>query len=104
MGQGSIFLTISPFLVIDDNTTKASKYFFLKFENYLLAGMQCKGQDYMMLKDTTCKTKGYHIKTYLALANVPMWHYGFKSLPNSIINNPPLLGPLPLINYYHYYL
>ena len=32
----------------------------------------------MMLKDTTCKTKGYHIKTYLALANVPMWHYGFK--------------------------
>ena len=28
-------------------------------------------------KNTTCKTKGYHIKTYLALANVPMWHYGF---------------------------
>ena len=25
-GPGSIFLTISPFLVIDDNTTKASKY------------------------------------------------------------------------------
>jgi hypothetical protein len=24
-GPGSIFLTISPFLVIDDNTTKASK-------------------------------------------------------------------------------
>ena len=28
----------------------------LKIENYLLARMQCKGQDYMMLKDTTCKT------------------------------------------------
>ena len=50
----------------------------LNFENYLLARMQYKGQGYMMLKDTTCKTKGYHIKTYLALANVPMWHYGFK--------------------------
>jgi hypothetical protein len=24
--SGSIFLTIAPFLVIDDNTTKASKY------------------------------------------------------------------------------
>jgi hypothetical protein len=29
-GPGSIFLTIYPFLVIDDNTTKASKY-----NNYL---------------------------------------------------------------------
>jgi len=49
----------------------------LEFKNYLLARMQCKGQGYMMLKDTTCKTKGYNIKTYLALANVLMWHYGF---------------------------
>ena len=29
-------------------------------------------------KDTTCKTKRYYIKTYLALVNVPMWYYGFK--------------------------
>ena len=66
--------------------------------------MQCKGQGYMMLKDTTCKTKGYHIKTYLALANVPMWHYGFKPPPNSIIHYPPFLGPLPLVNYHlNYY-
>ena len=28
--------------------------------------MQCKGQDYVMLKDTTRKTKRYYIKTYLA--------------------------------------
>ena len=62
--------------------------------------MQCKGQGYMMLKDTSCKTKRYHIKTYLALANVPMWHYGFKPPPNSIIHYPPFLGPLPLVNYY----
>ena len=62
--------------------------------------MQCKGQGYMMLKDTTCKTKEYHIKTYLALANVPMWHYGFKLPPNSIIHYPPFLGPLPHVNYY----
>ena len=27
----------------------------LEFKNYLLARMQCKGQGYMMLKDTTCK-------------------------------------------------
>ena len=40
--------------------------------------MQCKGQDYVMLQDTTCKPKSYYLKTYLALANVPMWHYGFK--------------------------
>ena len=50
----------------------------LKFKNYLLARMQCKGQGYMMLKDTTCKTKRYYIKTYIALANVPMWHCGYK--------------------------
>ena len=72
----------------------------LKFENYLLARMQCKGQGYMMLKDTTCKTKRYYIKTYLALANVPMWHYGFKPSPNSTIHYPPFLEPLPLVNYY----
>ena len=66
--------------------------------------MQCYGQGYMMLKDTTCKAKGYHIKTYLTLANVPMWHYGFKPcflqiLPlhrQSIIHYPPFLGPLML--------
>ena len=40
------------------------------------------------------------LKTYLALANIPMWHYGFKPHPNSIIHYPPFLGPLPLINYY----
>ena len=62
--------------------------------------MQCKGQGYMMLKDTTCKTKGYYIKTYLALTNDPMWHYGFKPPPNSIIYYSPYLGPLPLVNYY----
>ena len=50
---------------------------FLKFKSYLLARMQCKGQGYMMLKDTACKTKRYHIETYLALTNVPMWHYGY---------------------------
>ena len=55
--------------------------------------MQCKGQDYMMLKDTTCK---HLLETYLALANVPMWHYGFKLSPNSIIHYPTFLGPLPL--------
>ena len=27
------------------------------------------------LKGTTCKTS---LETYLVLANVPMWHYGFK--------------------------
>ena len=56
--------------------------------------MQCKEQGYMMLKDTTSKTKRYQLKipivklngttckhffeTYLALTNVPMWYYGFK--------------------------
>ena len=30
---GSIFLTISPFLVIDDNTTKSSKYYKYLNEN-----------------------------------------------------------------------
>ena len=43
----------------------------LEFKNYLLARMQCKGQGYMMLKDTTCKTKRYYIKTYHALAKCP---------------------------------
>ena len=33
--------------------------------------MQCKGQGCMMLKDTTCKTKRYYIKSYLALAKCP---------------------------------
>ena len=32
-----------------------NKNFELK-KNYLLARMQCKGQGYMMLKDTTCKS------------------------------------------------
>ena len=46
-----------PLLVIEDNTTKASKIIKnLEFKNYLLARIQCKGQGYMMLKDTTCKT------------------------------------------------
>ena len=40
------------------------------------------------------------LETYLALANVLMWHYGFKPPPNSIIHYPPFLGPLPLVNYY----
>ena len=31
-----------------------------------------------MLKDTTYKTKRYYMKAYLALANAPMWHYGYK--------------------------
>ena len=48
--------------------------------------------------------KRYHmqtsLKTYLALANVPMWHYGFKPPPNSIIHYPPFLRPLALVNYY----
>ena len=47
--------------------------------------------------------KRYHmqtsLKTYLALANVPMWHYGFNPSPNSIIHYPLFLGPLPLVNY-----
>ena len=40
------------------------------------------------------------LEIYLALANVPMWHYGFNPLPNSIIHYPPFLEPLPLVNYY----
>ena len=44
----------------------------LEFKNYHLARMQCKGQGYKMLKDTTCKTRRYHLKTYLALAKSPM--------------------------------
>ena len=40
------------------------------------------------------------LKTYLALANIHMWHCGFKPPPNSIINYPPFLGALPLVNYY----
>ena len=40
------------------------------------------------------------MQTYLALANVPMWHYGFKPPPNSIIHYSPFLGPLPLVHYY----
>ena len=50
----------------------------LEFKNDVFARMQRKGQSYMMIKDTTCKTKRYHIKINLALANVPLWHYGFK--------------------------
>ena len=52
--------------------------------------------------------KRYHmqtsLETYLTLANVPMCHYGFKSPPNSIIHYNPFLGPLLLVNYYHYHL
>ena len=67
--------------------------------------MQYKGQGYMMLKETICKTKRYHIKTYLALANVPMWHYGFKPCflqifplhRQSIIHYPPFFRPLHLV-------
>ena len=57
MGQGSIFVTISPSLVIDNNTTKVKKIIIkiLEFKKYLLARMQCKGQGYMMLKDAICK-------------------------------------------------
>ena len=33
-----------------------------------------------------------------------MWHYGFKSPPNSIIHYPLFLGPLPIENYYYYNL
>ena len=76
--------------------------------------MQCKGQGYMMLKDTTYKTKRYYIKTYLTLATVPMWHYGFKPcfvqiFPlHRLIHNPlsslswtiTTCRPLPLVNYY----
>ena len=59
-----------------------------------------------MLKVTTCKTKRYYIKTYLALTNVPMWHYGFSPyilrilhyLDYSIMHFPPFLGPLPLLD------
>ena len=43
----------------------------LKFKNYLLARMQCKGQGYMMLKDTACKNRRYHLNIYLALAKCP---------------------------------
>ena len=55
---------------------KQENYKIFEFKNYLLARMQCKGQGYMMLKDTTCKTKRYYIKTYLALAkclHVALW-------------------------------
>ena len=94
----------------------------LEFKNYLLARMQCKRQGYIILKDTTCwhlcklilslqmspygimDLSLYHmltyLKTYLALVNVSMWHYGFKLSPNSIIYYPSFLGPLLLINYY----
>ena len=45
-----------PLLMIDDNTTKTKQIIkFLEFKNYLLVRMQCKGQGYMMLKDTTRK-------------------------------------------------
>ena len=69
-----------------------------------------------MLKDTTCETKRYHLKTYLALANVPMWYYGFKpcfwsykfSPLHRLIHNPlsslsriiTTCRPLPFVNYY----
>ena len=33
--------------------------------------------------------------TYLALANVPLWYYGLKPPPNSIIHFHPFLGPFP---------
>ena len=48
--------------------------------------MQCKGQGYMMLKDATFKTTRYHLNTYLALAKIPMWYYGFK--PQIPTNSP----------------
>jgi hypothetical protein len=54
-------------------------------------------QVYMMQKDITCEKT---LETYLALANVPKWHYGLKPPPNSIIHYYPFLGPLPLVNYY----
>ena len=93
-------------------TTRQKKQIIkiLEFKNYLLARMQCKGQCYMMLKYTTCKLKipqvSYcvpHVnifETYLDLANVSMWYYGFKPPSNSIIRYPPFLRPLPLVNYY----
>ena len=47
--------------------------------------------------------KRYHmltsLETYLALANVDMWHYGIKAPPNSIIHYPPFLRPLLLVTY-----
>jgi HD superfamily phosphohydrolase len=47
-----------------------------KFKNYLLARMQMQRQVYMMQKNTACEK--LTLETYLALANVPMWYYGFK--------------------------
>jgi hypothetical protein len=62
----SIFHTISPFLVIDDNTTKASKYHKNLIEKYAIYLLGC------MI--------------------VPiMWYYGLKPPPNSIIHLLPLL-------------
>ena len=55
----------------------------VKFKNYLFAKMQCKGQGYMILKRYQLKIQLVGpieklFKAYLALANVPMWYYGFK--------------------------
>ena len=78
-----------------------------KFKNYLLARMHCKRQDYMMLKDTTCKTKRYYIKKLIlplqmspcGIMDLSLTSYKFSPLHRqSIIHYPPFLGPLPLVD------
>ena len=60
----------------------------LKFKNYLLARMQCKGQGYMMLENPT----QIPIEDHLALTKVPMCHYGFlQILPLLIL----IVGDIP---------
>ena len=87
LGQGSIFLIISPFWWLMTTRPKQTNDKNLEIKNYLLAGMQYKGQGYMIL------IYRYQLKLYLkaclALANVPMWYYGLK--PSFLKKILPLL-------------
>ena len=60
----------------------------LEFKNYLLARMQCNGQGYMMLKDTTCKTKRYHLKNLSFPCKCPHVVLWIKALLFGPTNSP----------------
>ena len=87
--SGVIFLKVSLFLIIDDNTTIGSK---CKISNYILSTFldPIQEQDYMVLMKyamITCIL----LTLLLPYVICPlMWHYGLKSPSNSIIHFLPL--------------
>jgi hypothetical protein len=100
----SIFLIISLLLVIDDNTTKSSKYQRLNWNMHSICyGCMCVGK---INEIPNWKICGQRLSTLLHIHLVPMWDYGLTPSTNSINPHTSYLGPKPIevTNWKDYFL